>query len=90
MNRRTTIALGIAAFLVFLGVMTFLMMGNRRNRVEVCMKYEGREACKVASGESPQEAIRTATDAACALIAFGVTQTTQCTHSEPASIRRLD
>ena len=86
---KTIVFLAIAGFCVLLGVTTWLMLSNRKNRTEVCMSYQGRSACNVASGETPEAAIRTATDGACAQIASGVTETTQCTHSQPASVRPL-
>lgn len=90
MNKGKFILMGIVAFLVFVGATTYLMLGNRKNRVEVCMAYEGRSACSTASGETRDAAQRTATDAACALIAGGVTGTMQCTHNSPKSVRWLD
>lgn len=75
---------------VFFGVMTWQMMGNRQNRVEVCMGFQGQTACKVASGPTKDEAQRTATDTACALIAVGMSETQQCSHAEPLSVKWLD
>lgn len=90
MTRTTLILAGIGLFLVFLGAMTFMMMGQRKNRVEVCMGFQGRTACKIASGETRDDALRTATDNACALIAFGVTDSGQCGRSAPLSVKDLD
>lgn len=90
MSKGKFILMGLVAFLVFLGATTYLMLGNRKNRVEVCMTYQGRNSCKIASGETKEAALRTATDTACALIAAGVTETQQCTHGEPVSVRWLD
>jgi hypothetical protein len=90
MNRTKLILGGAALFLLFLGAMTFMMLGQRKNRVEVCMGFQGRTACKIASGETRDEALRTATDNACALIAFGVTDNGQCGRSQPVSVKWLD
>ena len=90
MNRTKLILGSTALFLLFLGAMTFMMLGQRKNRVEVCMGFEGRTACKVASGETRDEAVRTATDNACALIAFGVTDNGQCGRSQPLSVKPLE
>jgi hypothetical protein len=88
---RTKLILAIAAgFVLFLGITTWLMIGNRKNRVEVCMSFQGRQACKAASGETKEASFRTATDTACALIASGVTDTQACTRGEPVSVRWLD
>jgi hypothetical protein len=90
MTRTKLILAGAAFFLVFLGVMTYMMLGQRKNRVEVCMAFQGRTACKIASGETRDDAVRTATDNACALIAFGVTDNGQCGRSQPVSVKPLD
>lgn len=90
MSKLKLILAAVAFFLLFLGVMTFMMLGQRKNRVEVCMGFQGRTACKVASGETREEALRTATDNACALIAFGVTDSGACSRSQPLSVKWLD
>jgi len=90
LNKKTLAALGVTAFLVFLGVTTYMMVGDRKNRVEVCMEFQGRSACKIASGSTKETAQRAATDTACALIAFGMTDSQQCSHSKPVSVKWLD
>mgnify|MGYP005811269473 CR=1 FL=1 len=84
------------AWIVFLAAVAFLailfrsMMGLRQNRVEVCLTFNGRQACRVASGASREEAVRTATDNACALIASGVTETMACGRTAPDSVKPLE
>lgn len=90
MNKKMLVGLGVLGFFVFLGVLTWQMVGGRRNRVEVCMEFRGRTQCKIASGATKEAAVRTAGDAACALIASGMTETMQCGHSEPKSVRALN
>lgn len=90
MSKTTRILLGIAAFLVFVGVITYQMLGHRQNRVEVCMTFDGRSNCSTAAGNTKEEALRTATDSACATIAFGVTDSQACGRSKPVSVRWLD
>ena len=81
------VIVGMAAFIALL---TALTLSGRKVRVEVCMQYQGRQRCKVASGPDQQTAIRTATDNACADIASGMTESIQCTNSRPLSVRLLD
>lgn len=81
------IALGGA---LFIGLLTYSMLGLRRNRVEVCVEFNGRTNCRVASGQTPELAQRTATQNACALIASGVTDTINCERKTPVSVRWLD
>lgn len=90
MSKTTLVLLAIVAFAVFLGVMTYSMMGNRKLRVEVCVTFNGRTSCRIASGPTKEEAVRTATDNACALVASGMTETMTCGHQPPASIKVLE
>ncbi len=90
MSKTTLVLLGIAGFALFLGIMTYSMLGNRKHRVEVCVTYNGRSSCRVASGSTKEEAVRTATDNACALVASGMTDTMSCSHQTPTSIKALD
>ena len=54
---------------------------------EVCMTFEGNQSCRRVNAKTELEALRGATDNACALIASGVTQTMRCTHSEPTTAK---
>ena len=90
MNRTKLVILIAAAFVAFIALITYQMTSLRQNRVEVCMGFQGRQNCSTASGASKDEALRTATDAACTLIAGGVTDTQACTRTEPLSVRWLD
>jgi len=90
MDRTKLILLLISGFALFIGLITWQMTSLRQHRVEVCMAFQGRQTCSVASGASKEEALRTATDAACTLIAGGVTDTQACGRSQPLSVRWLD
>ncbi len=50
------------------------------------MEFNGRTNCATASGTTEQEAIRTATDTACAIISFGMTESIQCSRVKPLSV----
>jgi hypothetical protein len=80
----------LLAIVAFIGLLTFLTLGGKRVKVEVCMEYKGRRACKVASGRDQMTATRTAVDNACADIASGVTETGQCARSAPASLQVVE
>lgn len=90
MNRTRLIFIIIAAFAAFVGAITWQMSSLRQNRVEVCMAFQGRQNCSTASGTTKEEALRTATDAACTLIAGGVTDTMACSRGNPLSVKWLD
>lgn len=90
MNSRKLALLAAAGFLLLAGVMTWMMLSGRRHRVEVCMEFRGQSACRTAAGPTREEAIRTATDNACALLASGMTDTIQCGRTPPRSVRDLE
>ncbi len=90
MNRKLLAALSITAFALLAALTTLMMLSGRRHRVEVCQEHRGRTACRTAAGPTREEAIRTATDNACALLASGMTDSMQCSATPPRSVRDLD
>jgi len=89
-NPRKLALLAVAGFLLLAGIMTWMMLSGRRHRVEVCMEYRGRTVCRTAAGATREEAVRTATDNACALLAGGMTDSMQCGRTPPKSVRDLE
>lgn len=90
MSRKTGFLIGATAFLAFIGLLTYGMFSLRRNSVEVCIVWNGRSECAKAAGTTQQEAIRTATDKACALLSGGMTDSMNCSHTTPAKVTWLD
>ena len=89
---RKPVLAGIVFVLVFIAILvlsTLSLMRGRR-RVEVCMQFNGRTNCRVASAASKDAALRTAITNACALISGGVTDSQQCESSTPVSVKWLD
>jgi hypothetical protein len=82
--------LGLVAVVVFIGLLIYLSLGQRQHRVEVCVEFQGRSNCRIASGPTQEQAIRTATDNACATITSGMTESMTCGRSKPASVKYLD
>ncbi len=87
MKQRTL--LGILGALLFIALLTYLSMGQKQHRVEVCVTFNGRENCRIASGPTREQAQRTAADNACATIASGMTETMSCGQTPPTSVRWL-
>ncbi|HLK12500.1 MAG TPA: hypothetical protein VKW76_14080 [Candidatus Binatia bacterium] len=52
-------------------------------RCEVCVDFQGREACRAVDGDSEPDARRAAITNACALVASGVTESMACERSTP-------
>ena len=84
----------VIAGIVFLVLVVAALIWNSfslsERRVEVCMSFEGKTACRVASGATQESALRQATDNACALLTSGVTGTIACGQTKPTSVRWLD
>lgn len=87
---KNVIAAVVVAVALLLGVLVYSSMHIAKYRVEVCVAYSGRTECRTASADSQDHALRSAQSNACALIASGVTDTMQCEHSTPTSVKWLD
>jgi hypothetical protein len=58
---------------------------------EVCMMFRGASQCRSAAGGTREEAVRTATDNACAVLgARGMTLSIECSNTPPASVTCKD
>jgi hypothetical protein len=57
---------------------------------EVCITFEGRRDCREAAGPDRNEAIRTATSNACALISSGMAGSISCGSTRPDSVQCSD
>lgn len=50
---------------------------------EVCVVFDGREACRTVTAKTEEEGLRGATDNACAQLTSGVTNSLRCTNNRP-------
>ncbi len=75
---------------LFIGFLYYSSKQQSQFRVEVCMEFQGRSDCRTASGPTEQQALRTATENACALISSGMTDSIACGNTPPKSVRWLD
>ena len=79
-------AILIAVIAALLALIVYSSLGLRQFTCEVCMEFQGRSNCATASGTSEEEAVRTATDTACATISAGMTESIQCSRTPPVSV----
>jgi hypothetical protein len=80
----------IALVVVAIAVMiVYSTVHGPRYRVEVCMAYQGRSACKKVAATSEQAALRSGMENACADIASGVTDSMNCTQAQPLRVTWL-
>jgi Na+-transporting methylmalonyl-CoA/oxaloacetate decarboxylase gamma subunit len=82
---------GIVAVVgLFLAILIYSTLDLGRVTVEVCVNFKGRDNCGTAAAPSEEEAVRAATDNACALLTSGMTESMACSRTQPTSVRRLD
>jgi hypothetical protein len=84
--RKPTVILAIAFGAVVLAVLIFTTIGTNKFRCEVCITFNGRTACRTAGASTESQAVRTATENACAQIASGVTDSMACENTPPKSL----
>jgi hypothetical protein len=85
-----TVVIGVAFVVGVLAFLIYSSMHLAKYRAEVCIAYNGRTECRTASADTREHAARTAQSNACGLIASGVTETMQCEHLDPTSVKWLD
>ena len=66
-----------------LALIVYSSLGLARVTGEICFTFNGRTECRVASGSTREEAIRTAAEMACSTMAAGMTDRINCTQSRP-------
>jgi hypothetical protein len=83
------VLVGILLFVALLALIVYSSMGTASHRVEVCMQFNGRTACRTTSGSTQEFALRTAIQNACAGIASGVTESITCEQTTPLKVTWL-
>jgi hypothetical protein len=78
------IAIGAA---VFIGILAYSSLQATRDRYEVCMAFNGGTHCASASGTNYREAVRSAEQIDCELLANGRDQNMVCLDQQPSSVR---
>ncbi len=76
-----------AGVVLLLAALVYSTLSLARYECEVCVSFRGRSACRVAAGATREEAIRTASDNACAFLASGRTDSMACGRTLPTRIR---
>ena len=84
-----TILLAILFLCAVVGYLVFSTIGLRQYRCEVCITYQGRTACGRAAAAKRDQALRTATENACAQISSGISASQQCERTPPDSVKWL-
>lgn len=87
MGNRTGVVVAVVAFVVAgIALIVWSSMGLSQVTVEACFTFNGLSECRVASGTTREEALRTAADMACAVISSGMTDRINCQNTEPTRV----
>lgn len=85
-----TVVIGVVFVVVVLAFLVYSSMHIAKYRVEVCVVFHGVNQCRTASADTQEHALRSAQSNACALLVSGVTDTMQCEHQNPISVKWLE
>jgi len=81
-----SVSIGLAIVAAIVALLYYATLADADTECEACMRYEGREGCRIAIGVGREEAERTAIATACAMVAQGVTATIRCQGLEPVKL----
>mgnify|MGYP001581567455 CR=1 FL=1 len=76
----------LAALLGIIAVVVLSSLNVGGIRCEVCVDFNGRQACRAVDGDTESDAHMAAINNACALIASGVTDTVACQRTPPTKM----
>jgi len=80
------IAIGsVVVVVLVVGLLISAMLKQAAVSCEVCISFHGRTQCRSAAGPSETVATRTATDNACAYLAWGMADGISCSNTPPDS-----
>ena len=84
---KKTVWIGVAFLVVVVGFVVMSTLSPSRERCEVCITFQGKTDCRIASATTREQAQRAATENACSQLAAGVTESIQCGNTPPDSVR---
>ncbi len=84
---KKSVWLAVVFVAVVVGFVVFSTFGQRRVTCQVCMSFNGGRDCRTASANTQEQALRAAITNACAQLAGGVVQSSQCENTPPESIK---
>jgi len=73
----------------FIAVLVYSSFQQTRERDEVCMNFKGATHCATASGATHDQAVRSAQEIDCELLANGRDENVVCLDQPPASVRPI-
>ena len=83
MSKSLKVAIPLILGAGFLAYLVYSSIGLASITCEVCMEFNGRVDCRIASGTSADEATDTGRNNACALLTNGRDELIACTQTQP-------
>lgn len=74
------------AFLLFISFVVYSTLNLGQVSCTVCVEFQGDTACRTAAGSTREDAVRVATDNACAQLTSGMTNILKCGQQPPVSV----
>ncbi|HEY6466050.1 MAG TPA: hypothetical protein VIY69_08670 [Candidatus Acidoferrales bacterium] len=75
--------------IAFVAILIYLSMKQTQQQYHVCMAFKNGTHCATASGSTYDEAVRSAQEIDCQLLAVGRDETMVCLGTQPTSIQRV-
>ncbi len=89
-KKRTHVRWVIAvATVALLAVLVYSSLQQTQQRYEVCVSFHGASHCAIAAGSTREQAVRSAQEIDCEMLARGRDETMVCLDVSPASIRSV-
>lgn len=82
----TIVIVSIVIAILTIAVLVSAVMRQQKTSCEVCVTFHGRTACRTAIGPTRDDAVRTAVDTACAVLASGMADSISCGNTPPDSV----
>jgi len=77
----------VAGGVILVSVLVYSSFQQTRQQYEVCMNFKGATHCADAAGATYSEAVRSAQEIDCELLANGRDENMVCLDTQPASVR---
>jgi hypothetical protein len=74
---------------LLIGILLYSTLQQTRYHYEVCVTFQGQSHCATAAGRTREEAIRSAQEIDCTLLANGRDENMVCLDSTPSSIQAV-
>jgi hypothetical protein len=79
----------VVGAMLLVGILLYSSMQQTLNKYEVCVTFKGMVHCATASGATAADAIRSAQDIDCQMLANGRDETMVCVTTPPSSTRQI-